>query len=132
MFLKSKQTNRTLIVGVLIGLFGLIGTQGMAFAADCGGCTPQTNTENLAKAKRFAEQALEHARQGYKAETIEAAKESSTAFKRIVSQIWAPKLQRPGQDIRYAGYAAKKDELDKAAALLESGIAGLSGIGPFK
>lgn len=127
-----KQINRSILTGLLISMFSLFAIQSVAFAADCGGCTPQTNNENLAKAINSAEEALNHVNQGHKDEAKAAIDDSMKSFGLIVSTPWAGKMQRPGEDIRYAGYALKRGDMDKAAKLLTVGIAGLGKVGPFK
>ncbi|GEM_PF-7079849 len=118
-------------VGLLIAIFSLLTTQNLALAADCGGCSPQTNTENLAKTISFAKEALGHVNQGHKDQAKASIDGAMNSFDRIVSMAWAGKMQRPGEDIRYAGYAVKRGDMAKASALLAEAITGLGKIGPF-
>lgn len=117
--------NKKLLVAVLVGLFALVGVPGAAFAEDCPDRTEtneQTNAEYLKKGIAFAEEALEHAKQGHAEETRTAAKSSAKALKCIVTTTAESQMQKPKDRVKMASIKAKKGDVEGAVPLLEEAI----------
>lgn len=117
--------NKKLLIAAIL-VFGLAGIQITAFAEECPGrnqTDEQTNAKFLQEGLVFAEQALDHAKQGHGPETKAATKSASLKFKCIITTTGESQMQKPKEKIKRAGIAAGKGDTAAAIPLLEEGIA---------
>lgn len=129
---------KTIIITLLVAVFGLFGVPGAAVAAgvgsDCGGCSADSNNENLATGIKLTKEAIEHAKQGHKKETVATVMEAKRVVKLIVSgkTSQSAKKSRAVYELDDARRRARDGKMDEAIAFMEKGLVIMGTIEPFE
>ena len=129
---------KTIIITLLVAVFGLFGVHGAAVAAgvgsDCGGCSAESNNENLATGIKLTKEAIEHAKQGHQKETVATVMEAKRVVKLIVSGATSQsaKKSRAVYELDDARRRARDGKMDEAIAFMEKGLVIMGTIEPFE
>ncbi|MCI0654689.1 MAG: hypothetical protein L0Y38_00275 [Methylococcaceae bacterium] len=118
--------NKNLLATAFVAVFGLVGTQSIAFAEECpdrNHTNEETNAKFLGEGIALAEEALEHAKQGHGPETKTATTAALLKLHCMVSNRGGAQLQSPRGKIKIGGIKAGKGDTKAAVPLLEEGIA---------
>lgn len=123
-----------LLIGLLIGLFSVFSVQAAGVGADCGGCSADTNNENLAKAQALTAEALDLAKNGKQEESLAAISEAHVAIKAIVTGNIPKnvKKSKASYEIGDAKRFLAKGDVTKAIAFMEKAIPIMDKVGTFE
>lgn len=123
-----------LLIVLLVGLFSVFGVHAGGVGADCGGCSAQTNNDNLAIAMNKTKEALELTNQGNQEKALAAITEAKIGIKAIVTGNIPKnvKKSKASYEIADAKSRIQKGKLDEAIAFMEKAIRIMDKIGTFE
>ena len=129
---------KTIIITLLVAIFGLFGAHGTAVAAgvgsDCGGCSADSNNENLATGRKLTQEALDHAKQGHRDEALAAITEAKRVVKLIVSgnTTQSANKSRVVYELEDARKKTRDGKFDEAITFMEIGLTKMDAFTPFE